>query len=56
MPTYEYACRDCKKEFAVVHSIKEFEKKEKKVTCPHCKSDNTARRFTAFYAKTSKKS
>jgi putative FmdB family regulatory protein len=55
MPAYEYLCNDCKKEFTVFLSIKEFESKPK-INCPHCQSDNVMKKLTAFFAKTSKKS
>lgn len=55
MPAYEYVCNDCKKEFTVFLSIKEFESKPK-IICPHCQSDNAAKKLTSFFAKTSKKS
>ncbi|MEW6675279.1 MAG: zinc ribbon domain-containing protein [Nitrospirota bacterium] len=55
MPAYEYICNDCKKEFTVFLSIKEFDMKPK-VSCPNCQSDNVAKKLTSFFAKTSKKS
>jgi putative FmdB family regulatory protein len=55
MPAYEYLCKDCKKEFTVFLSIREYEA-HPKVNCPSCGSDNVERKITAFFAKTSKKS
>jgi putative FmdB family regulatory protein len=55
MPAYEYGCHDCKREFTVFLSIKEFEAKPK-VKCPNCQSDNVVKKLTSFFAKTSKKS
>lgn len=55
MPVYEYLCNDCKKEFTVFLSIKEFESKPK-ITCPKCQNDNVVKKLTPFFAKTSKKS
>ena len=55
MPAYEYTCNDCRKEFTVFLSIREFEKKPK-ISCPHCQSDNVGKKLTSFFAKTSKKS
>ncbi len=55
MPAYEYACKDCGKEFTVFLSIKEYEA-HPKIKCPHCTSDNVERTITGFFAKTSKKS
>lgn len=55
MPAYEYTCKDCKKEFTVFLSIKEFETKPK-INCPHCHSDNVEKKLTSFFTKTSRKS
>lgn len=55
MPAYEYACKDCGKDFTVYLSIREFEA-HPKITCPHCRSDKAERKYTGFFAKTSKKS
>jgi len=35
MPTYEYRCDDCSKEYEVFHKVKEV---EDDVFCPVCKS------------------
>ena len=55
MPSYEYVCNDCKKEFTVYLTIKEVEGKPK-VKCEHCQSKNVVKKLTSFFAKTSKKS
>ena len=55
MPSYDYACRDCEKDFMIFLTLKEMEAKPK-ITCPHCGSDNVGKKFTAFFAKTDKKS
>lgn len=55
MPAYDYECRDCKKTFTVILSLKEFDSKPK-VECPDCKKTNVEKKFTAFFAKTDKKS
>jgi putative FmdB family regulatory protein len=55
MPTFEYACKDCGKEFTIFLSIKEYEANPK-IKCPHCNSDHVERKFTSFSAKTSRKS
>lgn len=55
MPAYDYQCRDCGREFTVFATISEYESKSR-TKCPHCESDNVARKMTGFYAKTSKKS
>ncbi|MGC8917277.1 MAG: FmdB family zinc ribbon protein [Thermoanaerobaculum sp.] len=54
MPVYEYTCQGCGKRFEVRASLEEREKL--KVTCPECKSEKVERAFSAFYAKTSRKS
>ncbi len=54
MPTYEYRCEECKKEFAVVATIAEHE--TEKVTCPECKSEKVVRQLSVFTAQTSRKS
>ncbi len=55
MPSYDYECRDCKKTFTVVMSFKEYDSKPK-IECPGCKKGNVEKKFTAFFAKTNKKS
>jgi len=55
MPAYEYECKGCHIDFTIILSIKEYDKKPK-TECPHCGSDNVQRKFTGFFAKTSKKS
>ncbi len=55
MPSFEYLCRDCSREFIVFLSLKEYEA-DPKVTCPHCQSDHVERKLSAFTAKTSRKS
>jgi putative FmdB family regulatory protein len=55
MPAYEYECRDCKWDFTIYLSVKEYEEKPK-ITCPHCDSDNVHKKFSSFYAKTNSKS
>ncbi len=54
MPTYEYYCEDCGKNFAVILSMAEHDKKE--TVCPDCKKNRIVQQYTAFFAKTSKKS
>jgi putative FmdB family regulatory protein len=55
MPAYEYGCRDCNRDFTVFLSLTEYEAKPK-IVCPHCGSDNVAKKITGFFAKTTKKS
>lgn len=54
MPTYEYTCSKCGKRFTAILGIAEHEKK--KPACPKCGSRAVAQRFSAFTAKTSRKS
>jgi len=55
MPVYEYACKDCGREFTIYLSLKEFEEKPE-VKCTYCGKGNVQRKITGFFAKTSKKS
>ncbi|MDA8169991.1 MAG: zinc ribbon domain-containing protein [Nitrospiraceae bacterium] len=55
MPAYEYECKDCKKDFLVFLSLKEYGANPK-IECPHCKGSNVTRKISGFFAKTSKKS
>ena len=54
MPSYEYACKQCKKTFTLILSVSEHDKK--RVACPKCKSRKVEQRFGSFFAVTSKKS
>ena len=54
MPTYEYRCEKCGKQFARIESISAHDRT--KASCPKCKSRSVTRVFTPFYAKTVKKS
>ncbi len=54
MPNYEYECQKCRKTFAVVLSLKEHE--SAKVLCSHCGSKEVKQLFSAFFAKTDRKS
>ncbi len=54
MPTYEYRCEECKKEFSLVMSIREHD--QGKVKCPKCKSEKTVQLLSQFTAQTSRKS
>jgi putative FmdB family regulatory protein len=54
MPTYEYRCQKCKKNFTVMISLKDYE--AGKVKCPKCKSKkNLTQQITHFMTKTSRK-
>ncbi len=54
MPVYEFLCQGCNKEFSLVMSLREHEKK--KPACPHCGSKKVRQQISAFQAITSKKS
>jgi putative FmdB family regulatory protein len=54
MPTYEFLCTKCQKEFSVTMTIRERE--EKKPTCPTCGGSDLEPLMGGFFAKTSKKS
>jgi putative FmdB family regulatory protein len=54
MPTYEFLCPKCQKEFTVTMTIRERE--EKQPACPTCGSTDLAPLFTSVVIKTSRKS
>jgi len=54
MPTYDFACEECKKKFSVTLSFSEYD--GKKVKCPKCSSGKVRRVLGSVFAKTSKKS
>jgi putative FmdB family regulatory protein len=54
MPTYEYACKACKKTFNLILTVTEHDKK--RITCPKCKGKKVEQQFGSFFAVTSKKS
>ena len=54
MPTYDYVCEKCNKDFSLVLSIKEHDKK--KPACPRCQSKKVKQTVGGFHAITSKKS
>lgn len=43
MPTYEYRCLNCRRRFEVFMKFSEYG--VKKITCPHCQSENVQRRI-----------
>jgi putative FmdB family regulatory protein len=53
MPTYEYRCEACKKDFDVALSISERAKAS--VKCPGCGSTKVNPQMAIFSAKTSRK-
>ena len=54
MPTYEYRCAQCGETFEHQETIAEHE--TAKPQCPKCGEAKVAPVFSAFFAKTSKKS
>ncbi len=54
MPTYEFLCTKCQKEFTVTMTIRE--RSEKAPTCPGCGSSDLEPLMTSVFAKTSRKS
>jgi putative FmdB family regulatory protein len=54
MPTYEFLCPKCQKEFSVTMTMRERE--DKKPTCPSCGSAELESLMGSFFAKTSRKS
>ncbi len=54
MPTYEYRCEACGKEFTQTERISKNARR--RPACPKCKSKKVARVFSSFYAKTGHKS
>lgn len=54
MPTYEFGCLDCGREFTLVLSLSEYERRD--VSCPHCKSKRIERLVTTCEVITSRKS
>lgn len=43
MPSYEYRCLNCRRRFEIFLSYQEYG--ARKVTCPHCQSENVRRRI-----------
>ena len=54
MPTYEYRCQKCGREFSVMMSMSRHEHEE--VVCPDCRAKEVSPQISLFSAKTSKKS
>ena len=53
MPTYDFYCKKCKKDFSIIISISEYEKK--KFKCPKCKGKELKQQITSFQTVTSEK-
>ena len=54
MPVYEYTCLSCGKEFSLIQSLREHDRKD--VACPRCDSRAIEQRVTACEVVTSHKS
>ncbi len=54
MPIYEYRCTKCRKHFSQQEAIEEHGRK--RPACPKCKSRVVERVYSAFFAKTVRKS
>lgn len=54
MPTYEFECKKCGKQFSLLESISSHDKHEEK--CPQCGSQDISSLISAARVKTSKKS
>ena len=55
MPTYDFHCAKCKKDFTITLTLKQREKGN--IKCPSCKTSGKVQPvFGTFFAKTSKKS
>jgi len=54
MPTYEFRCKKCKKQFTTILSLGEYEKG--KISCPKCKGKQVQQLVSSFMTKTSRKS
>ncbi len=54
MPTYDFACKNCKKKFTLILTVAEHEKG--RPVCPKCKSKKVEQQIAPFFAVTSKKS
>jgi putative FmdB family regulatory protein len=54
MPTYEYRCSECGKQFSVTRTVSAHDKG--RVACPKCGGRKVAQQFTRVFTKTSRKS
>lgn len=54
MPTYEYRCKACDHRFIEIMTIREHDAFKPK--CPKCTSRKVEQMYSAFFAKTSRKS
>ena len=57
MPTYEFHCEKCGKNFEQIWSLSEYDKRIKaKNKCPSCASTKVVKTISVVQVKTSKKS
>jgi len=54
MPRYVFHCAKCDRDFELVISVSEYEKRD--FSCPHCQGKQVERVFSAMQVVTSKKS
>jgi putative FmdB family regulatory protein len=54
MPTYEFRCLDCHETFE--KPVRMADRETARPVCPECGSDRVEQVFSAFFAKTSRKS
>lgn len=54
MPTYEFTCKQCGKDFTLTIPLSAYDKKDFK--CPECESKEVTQQISTFQVKTSKKS
>jgi putative FmdB family regulatory protein len=54
MPTYEFVCEKCSKEFETTMTISE--RATASIKCPNCGSEKVTSQMAAFSPKTSRKS
>ncbi|MBM4288905.1 MAG: zinc ribbon domain-containing protein [Deltaproteobacteria bacterium] len=54
MPTYEFLCQKCGKEFSLIMSIKERD--TEKIKCSHCGAEDVTQLLSTVITKTSRKS
>ncbi len=54
MPSYDYRCSKCRKNFTAILSVKDHD--AKKVKCPKCGGKSLDQLISSFMVKTSRKS
>ena len=54
MPTYEYRCENCNRNFTLKMSMAEHE--DQQVSCPNCQQRKIVPQYATFFPKTTKKS